>query len=44
MTQDNKKRTYVKPSMNVYMLSDRQRLLVGSLPLGAPNKPTPYQW
>jgi hypothetical protein len=38
------KKRYMKPSMEVYMLSDRQRLLVGSLPLGSPSNPTPYQW
>ena len=44
MTQDNKKRTYVKPSMKVFQLHARQRLLVGSLPLNDPNSPTNRQW
>lgn len=43
MTQDNKKRTYVKPSMEVYPLEGSHRLLAGTLPVD-PDKPTPYQW
>ena len=43
MTQDNKKRTYVKPSMKVFQLHHSTRLLVGSLPLD-PNSPTNHQW
>jgi hypothetical protein len=44
MTKNIDKKKYEKPSMKVYPLPGSHRLLVGSLPLGAPNKPTPYQW
>ena len=38
-----KKRAYVKPSFEVYLLNERPRLLAGSMPID-PNDPTNDQW
>ena len=46
MTQNNKKRAYQKPSMQVYPLNLHPQLLNGSptMPLGDPSDPTTDQW
>ena len=38
-----KKRAYVKPSMEVYLLNAQPQILAGSMPVD-PNNPTGDQW
>lgn len=42
MTQNNKKHTYMKPSMKVYPLKNQAQLLAGSLPIDPDSSPN--QW